>query len=104
MLAKDIEELQPPKDWPYSHDAWEAAKDSYHWEDMSMSATGSQVGGEHYMNLAIQPMEYSVANNLGPCEHTAIKYLTRWREKGGYVDLEKAKHCIDLLIELDTKY
>jgi len=29
--------------------------------------------------------------------------VTRWREKGGIKDLEKAKHFIDLLIELEGK-
>lgn len=48
-------------------------------------------------------MEYSMANNLDACQHTAIKYVTRFRDKGGVADLEKAKHVIDMLIEFEQK-
>ena len=65
------------------------------------SALDVQVGGGHYKNLAIQPMEYSMANGLDACQHTIIKYVTRFRDKGGIVDLEKARHTIDMLIEFE---
>lgn len=68
-----------------------------------MSALETQVGGDHYKDMAIQPMEYSMANKLDACQHTAIKYITRFREKGGIQDLEKAKHVIDMLIEFETR-
>lgn len=68
-----------------------------------MSALDVQVGGNHYKKYKIQPMEYSMANGLDACQHTAIKYVTRFRDKGGIADLEKAKHCIDLLIEFERK-
>lgn len=61
-----------------------------------------QVGGDHYKKYKIQPVEYIVANNIPFCEGNAIKYITRWREKGGIADLEKAKHFIDMLIELEN--
>lgn len=32
-----------------------------------------------------------------------VKYITRWKEKNGVADLEKAKHYIELLIELENK-
>ncbi len=67
-----------------------------------MSAFDTQVGGSHYKDLAIQPMQYSMANNLDACQHTIIKYVTRFRQKGGVADLEKAKHVIDMLIEQST--
>ena len=60
-----------------------------------------QIGGEHYKKLKIQPMEYSMANGLDACQHTIIKYVTRFRDKGGIQDLEKAKHCIDMLIQFE---
>ena len=62
-----------------------------------------QVGGDHYKAMAIQPMEYSMANKLDACQHTIIKYVTRFRDKGGIQDLEKAKHCIDLLIHFERQ-
>lgn len=60
-----------------------------------------QVGGDHYKKLKIQPIEYIHANQLPYCEANVIKYISRWREKGGIKDLEKVKHYVDLLIELE---
>lgn len=66
-------------------------------------ALSTQVGGDHYSKLKIQPMEYSMANNLDACQHTIVKYVTRFRDKAGVQDLEKARHVIDMLIEFETK-
>jgi len=60
-----------------------------------------QIGGGHYKDFAIQPVEFIHANNVPFIEGNCIKYLMRWREKGGVKDLEKVKHYIDLLIELE---
>lgn len=68
-----------------------------------MSALDTQIGGGHYKGMKIQPMEYSMANGLDACQHTAIKYISRFRDKGGIQDLEKAKHCIDMLIEFEQQ-
>jgi hypothetical protein len=67
------------------------------------SALDMQVAGSHYKKLKIQPIEFIHANNIPFAEGSVIKYVTRWREKGGIKDLEKARHFIDLLIELETK-
>ena len=69
----------------------------------SGNALTKQVGGDHYRGKAIQPIIYIHANNLGFCEGNVVKYITRWREKNGIADLEKAKHYIELLIELNAK-
>ena len=66
-----------------------------------MNPYDRQVDGDHYQKLAIQPMQYSMLNNLDACQHTVIKYVTRFRDKGGIKDLEKAKHCIDMLIDYE---
>ena len=66
-----------------------------------VKATNTQVGGNHYTKLAIQPMRYSMENGLDALQHTVIKYVTRFRDKNGIEDLEKAKHCIDMLIEFE---
>ena len=71
--------------------------------DGSTKPLDVQIGGDHYKSMAIQPMEYSMANKLDACQHTIIKYVTRFREKGGVQDLEKAKHCIDLLIHFERQ-
>ena len=60
-----------------------------------------QTGGTHYKNMAIQPAEYAEKNGLSLLEGNVVKYITRWKLKGQPLsDLEKAKHCIDLLIEI----
>lgn len=60
-----------------------------------------QEGGSHYKGMAIQPMQFSMANGLDACTHTAIKYLVR--RKGDKAkraeDLRKAIHCIQLLAQ-----
>lgn len=64
-------------------------------------ALDTQIGGNHYKNLKIQPIEYIMANNLNYCQGNAIKYLTRYKDKNGLEDLKKAKHYIDILIQLE---
>lgn len=64
-------------------------------------AMKQQVGGTHYKSLAIQPVEFIQRNGLGFCEGNAVKYLTRWKAKGGIEDLLKARHYIDLLLEMN---
>lgn len=66
-------------------------------------ALSKQVGGGHYKSCAIQPIEYIHANGLGFIEGSVVKYITRWRQKGGIQDLEKVKHFVDLLIQMETE-
>jgi hypothetical protein len=40
-----------------------------------------------------------MANNLGYCEGNIIKYITRWKAKGGIEDLRKIKQYVDFIIE-----
>lgn len=68
-----------------------------------MTAENKQVGGNHYAKLAIQPMRYSMLNNLDACQHTAIKYITRFRDKGGIADLDKAIHTLELLKQFEIE-
>lgn len=70
---------------------------------MADSALKRQVAGNHYVGRSIQPIEYIHANNLPFIEGSIVKYITRWRDKGGAADLEKIKHYVDLLIELEEK-
>ena len=67
------------------------------------SALTKQVAGSHYKDLKIQPIQYIHANNLPFAEGSVVKYVSRWRSKGGIKDLEKAKHFIELLIELESR-
>lgn len=67
-----------------------------------MSALDTQIGGDHYKKLKIQPVEYMHANGIPFIEGCIIKYASRWRDKGGIADLEKIKHFAQLLIDLET--
>ena len=63
-----------------------------------------QVGGDHYSKLAIQPVTYITANRLSYLQGNVIKYTTRYKDKGTPIqDLKKAKHYIEMLIELEDK-
>lgn len=67
------------------------------------TANDTQVGGDHYKSKTIQPWDYIAANNLGYFEGNIVKYVSRWREKGGQGDLLKARHYLDKLIELEEQ-
>lgn len=66
-----------------------------------MSANETQVGGAHYQT-PIQPWDFILANGLGFLEGNIVKYVTRWKQKGGVEDLRKARHYLDKLIETAT--
>jgi hypothetical protein len=70
--------------------------------DLTTSALDKQESGNHYKDKGIQPIVYIHANNLGFCEGNVVKYVTRWKDKGGEADLRKAIHYLELLIELET--
>jgi hypothetical protein len=60
-----------------------------------------QVGGNHYKDCGIQPVEYIHANSLDYFEGNVVKYITRHRAKGeGEKDIRKAIHYAELILEL----
>ena len=61
----------------------------------------TQVGGNHYQTMKIQPAEFINKNEMKFAEGNAIKYICRHVNKGGLQDLQKAKHYIDMIIERD---
>jgi len=65
-----------------------------------MSANDHQIGGQHYAAKPIQPWDFIAANGLGYFEGNVVKYVSRWRDKGGVQDLHKAAHYLQKLIEL----
>ena len=74
----------------------------YQYDEVSVLK--EQVGGDHYSKLAIQPVTYINANRLSYLQGNVIKYTTRYKDKGTPIqDLEKAKHYIEMLIELEDK-
>jgi len=65
------------------------------------TANATQIGGTHYKAKPMQPWDYIAANGLGYFEGNIVKYVSRWRDKGGVDDLRKARHYLDKLIELE---
>ena len=59
-----------------------------------------QIGGDHYSKKEIQPWDFILANNMGYLEGNIVKYLSRWKDKGGIADLYKAQHYLEKLIEV----
>ena len=66
-----------------------------------MSALDKQVSGSHYKELVIQPIQFIHANNIPFMEANVIKYICRHKTKNVLADLQKAKHYIELLMELE---
>ena len=68
---------------------------------MVPNALDVQVGGTHYKDCAIQPIEYIHVNKLGFAEGNVVKYITRHRQKHGADDVRKVIHYCQLLLELE---
>lgn len=66
------------------------------------SSLDKQVDGDHYKRLEIQPAYYSYKNGLNWHQGEIVKYISRYKFKNGIVDLEKAIHLIEMLIELEN--
>ncbi len=66
-----------------------------------MSALDKQVGGDWYKTLAIQPVEFCRKNKMGGLESSVVRYVTRHQAKDGRKDIEKAIHCLELILLMD---
>lgn len=67
------------------------------------SALDTQIGGDHYKKMPIQPLEFIIKNGLNFCQGSVIKYVTRYKDKNGIEDLKKARHYIDVMIEMEEQ-
>ena len=65
------------------------------------SALKTQVGGNHYKDFKIQPIEFIHANGLDFLTGNIIKYATRHRKKNGAEDVKKIIHYANLILELE---
>jgi len=76
------------------------------WEepsaDFMVNPLNKQEGVNHYKDMAIQPVEFITANNLGFLEGNVVKYICRHHAKNGAEDIKKAIHYCELLLQ--TKY
>lgn len=69
-----------------------------------MKALESQVGGNHYKNLAVQPIELITALKCSFIQGSIIKYVTRYKHKNGVQDLMKCIHFARLALELKDSH
>ena len=70
-------------------------------EKAKYNALSTQEGGNHYKDFPIQPIEFITKNGLSFAQGNVIKYICRYKAKNGLQDLKKARHYIDLMIELE---
>tara|TARA_R100001591_G_scaffold8165_1_gene14899 strand:- start:149 stop:400 length:252 start_codon:yes stop_codon:yes gene_type:complete len=70
-------------------------------ERATESALDKQVGGSHYKDFKIQPIEFITANNLTFIQASIIKYICRYDKKNGKEDINKIIHYCELLKELE---
>lgn len=70
-----------------------------------VKASDTQVGGDHYKDMAIEPGIFCQRNELNCFESLVIKYVARHGKKdgkiGGRKDINKAIHCLQLILEID---
>ena len=66
-----------------------------------MKGLEDQVGGNHYKELAIQPIEYCYRNKLNNLQSSIIRYATRYPNKNKAEDLKKIIHCAQIALELE---
>lgn len=70
------------------------------YKEQVIDPLDTQVGGSHYKDFVIQPVEYITKNKLGFCEGNIVKYISRYNLKGGVEDLDKIIHYAQLLKKL----
>ena len=75
--------------------------DPYDEQLNPFTASDRQVNGDHYKDMAVQPSEFIYRNALDWYEGNAVKYICRHKIKGGRVDVEKAIHYLELLLEAE---
>ena len=88
----------------YESNSFDSTQTDFHLErniNKTQNPLETQIGGDHYKKFKIQPVEFIVKNKLGYIEGCIVKYICRHRHKGGKEDLLKARHYIDLLIQLE---
>jgi len=66
------------------------------------SALDTQIAGSHYQ-MPIQPVEFIHKNGLGFIVGNVVKYVVRYKQKNGIEDLKKARHYLDMLIEMESR-
>ncbi|HEY1248008.1 MAG TPA: DUF3310 domain-containing protein [Nitrososphaera sp.] len=66
-------------------------------------ANERQVGGDHYQGASVQHWDFVLMHQIPYMEAQIIKYVMRWRSKDGIIDLVKAQHFLEKLIEWEKE-
>ena len=61
----------------------------------------TQVGGSHYKDMAIQPVEYIYANEMPYMDGNVVKYISRHRSKNGAEDVRKAIQYCQMILQME---
>ena len=69
-----------------------------------LMAKETQIGGNHYKALRIQPYEYIMANNIPYLEANVLRYVTRHRLEGKQEDIKKAIKNLELILDDYDKF
>lgn len=94
--GKELTPLQPIRDETCGSCEHQERHDDVVKRSVTMDR---QVGGSHYKDKAIQPIDYIMANGLDFNEGSVVKYITRHKEKGGAQDIEKIKQYCDFIMK-----
>lgn len=99
-----LEDLQAENDQTRAAEVVNRVKNKWSQEDSS----SKQIGGDHYAKHTVSPWDvysdwFGKAEMRGYLLGCIVKYIVRYRDKGGILDLEKAKHVLDRLIEEEGK-
>lgn len=68
-----------------------------------MKATDIQIGGNHYKDMVMQPIELIAALRCSFIQGCIIKYISRYKAKNGVQDIKKCIHYAQLAIQLGDK-
>jgi hypothetical protein len=66
-------------------------------------ANAKQVAGDHYNKRPIQHWDFAVGNDMSYLGGQATKYVSRWKDKNGVTDLQKAGHFLEKMIEVHSR-
>ena len=71
------------------------------YKEVGSKPSDVQVGGGHYKDMPIQPIEFIYKNGLDVFQGKVIKYVVRHKQKAKAEDLRKAIHMLEMYLEFE---
>lgn len=65
------------------------------------NALTTQIGGNHYATMKYQPIKFAMDAQLNPVQFSIVKYVSRYKNKNGLQDLQKALHFCEIGEDID---